>query len=108
MGSGRRAWISPVLAAMNMGRYAIAGFGTAATLVWPHWSLAADSGAWARLVGGTLDFAPVQVPSAVLLLIFALLTLGSLIIIRGVVTVGHDTPSRWSRRFARSDESRAT
>lgn len=92
-----------------MGRFAIAGLGTAATLAWPHGSLAADSGARAKLVGGTLDFAPVQVPSAVLLLIFALLTLGSLILIRGLVTLGHsETPSRWPRRFARSDESRAT
>jgi hypothetical protein len=93
---------------MKMGRIAIAGLGTAATLVWPHESPAADSGAWAKLGGGSLNFAPVQVPSAVLLLIFALLTLGSLILIRGLVTIGHDTQSRWTRRLARSDESRAT
>jgi hypothetical protein len=109
MGQERRARISPVFAVMKMARYAIAGLGTAATLAWPHASPAAGSGAWAKLVGGTLNFAPVQVPSAVLLLLFALLTLGSLILIRGLVTIGHsDTPSRWTRRFPRSEESRAT
>lgn len=109
MGYGRRARISPLFAAMKMERYAIAGLGTAATWAWPHRSLAADSGTWAKLVGGPLDFAPVQVPSAVLLLFFALLTLGSLILIRGLVTLGHsDTPSRWTRWMSRSDESRAT
>ena len=108
MGWRRRARISLVFAVMKMGRYAIALLGTAATSAWPHGSLAADSGAWAKLVGGTLHFAPVQVPSAVLLLIFALLTLGSLILIRGLVTLGHaDAPSRRTRWLSRSDESRA-
>jgi hypothetical protein len=108
-GRERRARISPVFAIMKMGRYAVAGLATAATLAWPHGSPAADSVAWGKLVGGLLNDAPVQVPSAVLLLAFAVLTLGSLLLIRAVAMLGRsETPPRWTRWFARSDESRAT
>jgi hypothetical protein len=51
--------------------------------------------------------APVQVPSAVLFLIFAVLLLASLLLIRAVESQ-RPSGARRLRWFARRDESRAT
>jgi hypothetical protein len=95
---------------MKIGRYAIAGLSTAASAAWSRWATAADSGAWAKPAGGLLNDAPVQVPSALLLLTFAVLTLGGLLLVVRAVPPERrsDRRPRWTRWFARPDESRAT
>jgi len=87
----------------------MAGLVTAASAAWPRVSLGADTGAWTKLAGGSLNDAPVQVPSSVLLLTFAILMLGSLLLIRaGAPRRGSAAPTGGAGRFARSEESRVT
>jgi hypothetical protein len=55
-----------------------------------------------------MNDAPVQVPSVVLLLTFAVLTLGAVLLTRAVAAHGYGRLRRHIRWLSRSEESRAT
>jgi hypothetical protein len=93
---------------MKTWRHAIAGLAAAASAAWPRSSPAADSGMWAKPGGGLLNDAPVQVPSVIVLLTFAVLTLGAMLLTRAVAEHGSAHSRRRIRWLSRSEESRAT